>query len=407
MGSTAKPPGILPILLVVTSVMMGAGMVAPVLSLYAASFGVSATLVGMLITAFGVARLVVDLPAGTISERYGRRPVIIAGPIIVAVAAIGAASAEDFWLVVAWRTLQGAGSAMYMTAAQAAVADIGTNANRGRLVALYQGAMLFGATLGPVVGGITASWYGYTAPFWTQAIICTVAAIVAAATFRETRKVAGSPGSKPHHPGLGEILALLTNRPFLLVSYVSFSTFFTRTAAHWLLIPLAAHDRFGLGADGIGAILAVTAIANLSVLPIAGWAVDRFGRKKLIVGSSALTVVGLVLFATAPTLVFFWPSAVIVGVAGGMLGPASGAYAADVSPEGRYGPAMGFMRMIGDFGFLIGPILVGQLIDHAGMDYRGGLVVNAAIVGSSGLLFLLWAHERRELQDDMVAAAAD
>jgi len=68
---------------VVIMVMMGMGMVVPILPLYGRSFGVSTTLIGFLITSFGLARVITDLPAGIWLEKYGRRIILIGGPFIL------------------------------------------------------------------------------------------------------------------------------------------------------------------------------------------------------------------------------------------------------------------------------------------------------------------------------------
>ena len=65
---------LVPLLVMIACIMMGSGLVAPILSLYAQTFGVASTLVGTLVTIFGIGRLVANLPAGYLSQRIGRRP---------------------------------------------------------------------------------------------------------------------------------------------------------------------------------------------------------------------------------------------------------------------------------------------------------------------------------------------
>ena len=79
-----------PLLVMIACIMMGSGLVAPILSLYAQTFGVAGALVGTLITVFGIGRLLANLPSGYLSQRYGRRPLLVGGPLIVAAASVGA-----------------------------------------------------------------------------------------------------------------------------------------------------------------------------------------------------------------------------------------------------------------------------------------------------------------------------
>src|SRR5215469_12648791 len=112
------------IFLVVFLVTAGMGMVWSILALYATALGASAALVGTLIAAFGGARLVVNLPAGIASERFGRRRVMLIGLVLLALssfAAIGLASVPPLLLCL---LVQGVGCSMYVTAALSAVADL-------------------------------------------------------------------------------------------------------------------------------------------------------------------------------------------------------------------------------------------------------------------------------------------
>ena len=81
-------PQLLPLLILMVLVMSGAGIVSPILSLYAATFSIGTTMIGMIITSFGVGRLLADLPAGVLSQRFGRKPLLMAGPAIIVVGVV-------------------------------------------------------------------------------------------------------------------------------------------------------------------------------------------------------------------------------------------------------------------------------------------------------------------------------
>ncbi|MGH7545157.1 MAG: MFS transporter, partial [Gemmatimonadota bacterium] len=97
--------------------MLGVGIVAPILPLYAREFGVSVTAVGFLITVFGIARIGTDVPTGRLAERVGRRPLLVGGALAVAVGSLGFALAGTYAALVFWRFVQGVGSAATTTAA--------------------------------------------------------------------------------------------------------------------------------------------------------------------------------------------------------------------------------------------------------------------------------------------------
>ena len=145
--------------------MLGLGIVGPVLPLYAKSFGVGAALVGMVGTSFALARILVNLPVGSLAERIGRRPLLIAGPLITAVSSLMSGLAQQFGWLLVFRFTQGIGSAALVTSAMTVLADITDRDTRGRAMSLYQGALLLGRSFGPTLGGLWGSAWGIALPF--------------------------------------------------------------------------------------------------------------------------------------------------------------------------------------------------------------------------------------------------
>jgi MFS transporter, DHA1 family, multidrug resistance protein len=117
--------------------MMGMGLVSPILPQYARSFGVSITMVGFLITAFGFARIVMNIPAGRLADRLGRRPVLMANPVLFIIGSTGCGFAGSFGQLVTFRFIQGVGSAVFTTSAMVMAIDISTPANRGQMMSFY------------------------------------------------------------------------------------------------------------------------------------------------------------------------------------------------------------------------------------------------------------------------------
>lgn len=392
MFSFIKPlqsqPQIFALLVLVALVLSGNGLVAPVLSLYAGSFGVGSALAGMIITVFGIARLLSNVPAGFLSQRLGLKALLIAGPAIIVLGSIGAALAEDFWLLLFWRFVQGVGSGIYMTTATAAVAGMAPPGRRGRVMALFQTAILLGAGAGPVVGGLVAERWGLAAPFWAYAIVCAGAVVVALFTRPPDLSLASDAGKEisAPRPLLSPLLIALCT--------INFGVFFTRTAAMWQMIPVLAHDVYGMGLDIVGAALALTTFVNFAVLPITGWAIDTFGARGIAFWSGLATVLALGMIATISGPASLWTGLVVLGLAGGFHGPAIGALAADVIPPEQYGPGMGLFRSGGDAGFVIGPVLVGWIADIGSFSLVGGLAFNALLVLATAFLLLPAIYRR-------------
>ncbi len=383
-----------PLLVMIACVMMGSGLVAPVLSLYAQTFGVTNVLVGALITVFGVGRLLANLPAGYLSQRIGRRPLLLAGSLLVAASSVAAALTGDFNWLLFWRFLQGVGSGVYITASVAALADISPPHRRSTNMALYQSALQIGSSLGPAVGGYAAYAFGFASSFWLYAGMSLLASATALFSFEDTLN--GADARKPM-PTEVRRAGLMTG-PFTAICIVSLTVFFTRTAAIFQLIPLIGHETFHLDVGTIGLAVTMNAFMILLMVPFSAPLTDRFGARANVLWSTLATAVALWMLYASTTLLGFWFAVVMFGVASGVNYPAIGSFTIAALPRERYGPGMGMQRSFGDIGFVLGPVLVGLIGDMTGGAHLGGVLLNLALlVLASCFFWIASAGLRREL----------
>ncbi|MET4579218.1 MFS transporter [Ottowia thiooxydans] len=399
-------PALIVIMLSVAGHMVMNSALAPVLSVYAGSFGVNEIAIGLVMTIFGVGRLLADIPAGLLAEKQGRKRWLWMGPLIAGSASIGAALTQDYQWLVALRFLQGIGSGIYMTVAAIVCADLSTPATRGRVMALYQAAVLTGAGLGPAIGGISSDLGGIQATFWISALIAfsTVAYVWvrmpetnqanakawAQAQGQAKDSVSATRGSVH---GMAALMAVVGALPLLMLMIVNFGVFFSRSGGQWTALPLLGTEQFGLSAGRLGLILALSSLLNLVALPWAGSLGDRFGNGRVILVSSSLTAVALMLVAFSVDVAMFSLGTVLLGVAGSFVAPAIAAFAAQHAPNSQFGPTMGVLRFGGDLGFVCGPLLLGAVMQFFHASYAGALLVNAAIVVGATVAFA-WVLRR-------------
>ncbi|HXH22333.1 MAG TPA: MFS transporter [Dehalococcoidia bacterium] len=394
LGLFRRYPSLLMLCVATAIIMLGQGVTSPVLPLYARSFGVSAATVGLTIAAFGLARLFLNIPVGLASDRFGRRLVLIGGPLVVAAGSFLSATAGDIWQLLLWRFLAGAGSAMYMTGAAAYLTDIADPGNRARMMGLNQGSLLFGTSLGPAVGGLVAEFTDFRAPFIVVGGLSGLCAVWAFRSVPESHGIerrSALPEGRASRGWLRDTIALGTNLPFFLISMVTLGTFMTRTGGRQTILPLLGADRFDLSPGSLGALFTLMSFLNLAAVPFAGTLADRWGRKAVIVPASAMTCASLVMFALAGDVAFLVLASVVQGVGTGFAGPAPAAYAADIAPQASRGFAMGLYRTYGDLGFVVGPPVMGWIADAS--SYAGSLYFNTALVAVSAAAFGLWAPE--------------
>jgi len=372
-------------LLAVAGHMMLFGMLTPVMAIYAQSFMVPDWQIGLMITVFAAGRLAADLPAGHAAARIGIRPLLGFGMLLCALGALMGALAPDYAMVLAGRTLQGIGSGLFLTTTMIYLAQKSDRRSRGKVMSLFQGATLAGAAFGPGLGGLSASLFGLSGPFYVAAAIGLLSGLLPLMLFNDA---ATGEDEAPHHAGRG-MLPLLLILPFLCVLLANFGFFLTRTAGQWQMIPLLADQRLGIGPDQLGLAMSLSAVANLAALPAAAFLVDRAPRAAIIAFSLLATAAALAGIALAGSPAMLFAGMIAIGLATGIGGPAIGAYAVDVTPPGQQGPAMGLLRFAGDFGYLVGPLAIGALVDVTPIGYGGGLLVNAALLVGFGAVFVL------------------
>jgi DHA1 family multidrug resistance protein-like MFS transporter len=352
---------ILNLSLVSGCVILGVTIISPVLPQYALSFDIPVALVGWAVSAFALARLVVDIPAGLLADRFGRKRTMMSGLALIMVSSIAAGTAANYgWLILA-RIVGGIGSALYMTAATTWVAQVSAGNSRGRYMSLYTGLVFAGTAFGPTVGGYTAAHFGLNAPFFAYAVLGLIG-LIATLPLKE---ITDSSQARQSKMRIKDILGLLSNRSFMLVNCAVLALFFLRTGVRGTLVPLYASLNLGLPEDRIGLLLTVAALGTAASTFPSGWLSDKVGRKIPMMACLFLSGVAALLIPSQGTLASLMGIMAFYGVATGLQGSIA-AWPADVAPKDRLGTSMGVYRVMGDIGMVLGPITASYIADYTG-----------------------------------------
>lgn len=378
---------------------IGFGIITPVLPAYARTFGLGAGAIGLVIGIYGFARFVANVPAGQLAERRGRRPVLIIGTIITAVAAALMATADSLPQLLAYRLLAGLGAATVITGGQIMVGDMATPENRGRMMSTYQGFFLFGVTAGPVAGGFLADWFSLRASFIAYAAFSAAAAVMAMVMIRETRPEyppaparTEADGETPEPESTHDaVRRTVFSAGFILVSAVSLTQFIGRTGALFTVVPLLGTETLNLSASDIGIAFTVVNILNIGTVYFSGAFADRYGRKPVIAPATLVAGLGMAMFAFSGSETMFMLSAAMWGLGAGISGPAPAAYVADLAPGKTRPQVFGYFRSVSDAGYIIGPIALGWITSQFG--YHFPLLLTAGMIVVSGVLFWVFAPE--------------
>jgi MFS family permease len=356
-------------------------MVWSVIALYGQSLGASTAVIGMMISAYGGARLVVNMPAGYASEKFGRRAMMSLGCGVSALASLAVVATSEVPAFFLCLLVMGAASATFMTSALAAVADLGTPGKRMQDASYYQAANMIGASMGPALGGLAAGLWGFGSPYLINGIIALAGMLAfAAMPWRQRPDKHEKPLSQP-----GELCALA--RQGMGVGIMYFAIFYVRVSSNWILLPLIAQTKHAMELTTIGLILTCGALANLSVIGITPPLARLCGRVWIIVIASGLTLTACALLAFGEHRIYLWFSSILFGAGAGMASPTLIAYVADIAPEHQRGPAMGLLRTMQDLALILGPMFTGILADNLGLGYQGGLYGCLALLGGATIIF--------------------
>src|SRR5438445_7967462 len=166
------------IMLITFVIMLGFGIIAPILPLYARSFGVGYGDAGLLISAFAFTRLVMDLFAGPIVDRYGERAAATGGLVFVAISSVLTGLAPTFVLAVVFRGAGGAGSSVLFAALYSYLLKVVPKHRMARTLGVFYGSFNVGFIAGGPIGGVIAHLLGLAAPLFVYAGLCVVSALL-------------------------------------------------------------------------------------------------------------------------------------------------------------------------------------------------------------------------------------
>jgi len=336
--------------------MAGFGIIAPILPLYAQSFGVGYDAVGLLVASFAFTRLAFDLVAGPLVDRYGERSMLSVGVVFLGLTTLLLGHAPNFALALTFRASGGAGSALLFASLYSYYLKVVPPERVGRAFGLFYGmfniGMIAGQPLGGLIAGITGS---LRMPLYTYAVFCFLAGLLF--LLLTERSPAGT--STEQRPTLRALRDLIRFRPFVTANVANFAAFWVIGGVWSTLIPLFGHNTLGMSELAIGSALSLSIAAEFVVLYPFGAVVDRHGRRTLLIVSTiayAAIVAALGLSNTAVTLTLLL---VVLGLASGAGATAPPAMLHDVTPEESTGSAVGAFRFSGDLGFAAGPAIAG------------------------------------------------
>jgi multidrug resistance protein len=365
------PPGFGVIWTTVALDLIGFGILFPVLARYARDAGASAAVAGLLVASFSIAQVVFSPITGRLSDRFGRKPIIILSLTGTAVGSLLTGLAGSLWLLFLARIIDGASGAS-VSVAQAAVTDVAPEQERARLLGLLGAAFGAGFALGPAIGGL-AALVNHRLPFFIAAAIAALNALAAVRRLPETHpRVRATTESVSERAPDGDApkgdrkvrdaRALSDLRRLLLATFVSLvafsgfeATFSLLTEARFDLSESATYGVFFL--IGMGLVFVQGGLIH----PV----VARLGETTTVRAGLVCNAVGLALVAVDDGWTTLTLALVLLVLGQGLASPTLSALVAGRSAQDRRGMTLGFQQSVGGLARSVGPAVAGLLFGRS------------------------------------------
>jgi MFS family permease len=334
------------------------GVVPPTIPALGHTFDVLPAVAAQVVTAQLLGRFATLVPVGMLADRVGGRAAMLAGALLLGLAAALSGLAPVFWLVLVGQLVSGVSLGLWQVGRELSAIDLVMPRRRGLMLSTFFGVQSVSQALGPLLGGVTVDTLGVRAAFGLQAAIA-VSVLLSAALAPDVA-AARRAVRAPLLPRLDD-LDPRYRTTFLVLMLGTFAASLRQGTLSGLL-PLLGAD-VGLSGTQVGALFGVIAAVNLVMIGPAGYVSDRFGRKAASVPTAALAGLAFLLYPFARGFTELAVLSALIGIASGFGLGSMTTYTYDITPVRGRGAFQGVRRMAGDLGGLVGPSVGGLVAE--------------------------------------------
>ena len=359
----------MPILFLIVLIdLVGFGLVIPLLPFYAVRFGATAPELTWLLATYSLCQLLTAPLWGRLSDRVGRRPVLMASLTASAFAYLWLGAAGALWMLYAARALAGA-CAGNIAAAQAYVADITRPEERAHGMGMIGAAFGLGFIFGPALGGFLAgndpATANLEAPAWVAAGLSFIALSGVLLLLRESHP-ADRRGLAPPSRRVGSILEAL-RRPVLSRLIVIFFLVILAFAAMEGIFALWALRQLDWGPERVGYVFAYLGLVSAIMQGgLTRWLTKRHGEKRLLLCGLVLLAIGLSIVPFCRDLAVLGGTFAVLAVGLGLTQPALNSLISRRAGSDEQGRVLGVTQSVGSLARAVGPPLAGYLFAELG-----------------------------------------
>jgi MFS family permease len=350
-------------------------MVAPVLPALTRSFGVGLAEASLVFVAQAVGGAAITVPAGYLMDRIGRRPVLLAGPILTAVASLMTPFSHSFAELLFWRFLVGAADLMWQQGRTLVIADTAQHNQRARQMQWMMGMTRAGQLLGPSIGGVLADAAGLWVPFALHAGLTLIAVVP---SFRLIKETAPRPTDSSGHQSVGwrPVLAYMLTFQVVAFLLIQAAAQLARGGQDYGSLSLYAVYAYDMSPGELGRLNTVAIALGLPVPFLTGYFMDRIGRRAVIapgfaVYAAALGIMSLTAYLALP-LGYFLAAYILVQAASGTTLGTMQVLGSDLSPAVNRGRFFAIWRTVAQAATTASPLAYAFIAEH--VSYGAGFL---------------------------------
>ncbi len=391
---------------------IGTGMVIPALPVYARSFGVSFEVASLVIVMQQLGSTLSALPAGLLADRFGRRKIVLAGPVLLAASSL--LIVAPFWEhsfpeLLVFRFIAGVGEQMWRLGRLTMIADAGAANERGRQITTMSAMENTGRLLSPIVGGLLAGFWDIRAPFAAHAILAILSIVPSFKLLRETAPQLrrGEAGAKrPVGPDAG-FIALLT---FPVIAFFTAQVLASLTRGPIFTGQLNLYGAFAyeLNPQTIGVLATAVTALSIPISITTGHLMDRYGRKTTLVPgftllALAFVFMGFTAYVQVPFNIFV-ATYFSVYATNSITGGNMQTLGSDIAPANARGRFYGVWQTLGSVGGPVGTSAFAALSGAAG--YWAAFAFLAGTAATAAFILGVLVPERMRHEETASGTAA-
>ncbi|WP_042455581.1 MFS transporter [Neobacillus dielmonensis] len=370
----------LPILFIVMFlVMVGFGIIIPVLPFYAEEMGANSTELGLLMSVYSLMQFIFAPIWGQVSDRIGRKPVMMIGIAGLALSFFIQAISTSLWMLFVARIIGGILSSANMPTAMAYVADITTEENRGKGMGIVGAATGLGFVFGPAVGGIFSK-ISLSLPFYIASASSLVTVFLVFLLLKESKQ--RNESQQAARQSIWKSFHAANSVLFFVQLLISLSL-----AGLEATFAYFADQKAGLDSRQLGYIFMIMGLGSAFVQGgMVGKLTKKFGESAVILGGMVVSAIGFGLILLVDNFTTAAIYLTIFGLGNGVIRPSVSSLITKMSGS-NHGSSTGLLSSFDSLGRIIGPTLGGWLyLLGTGLPYLSGIIITAAAI----ILFLVF-----------------